>query len=98
MAKSQVHPAAESGRKHSDALEAAMHEADAHTIGEDLNETVDPVPPAEDGGHSHSAAAHLETPGSPHTKPEGTHRKGPNPAALREPPMVIQRVGKQHRD
>lgn len=96
MAKSQVHAAID--RKQSDAIETAMRESDAHTISEDQNKTLDPVPPAEDGGHSHSAAAHLEKPGSPHTKPEGTHRKGPNPAALREPPMVIQRVGKQHRD
>jgi len=96
MAKSQLH--SETDRKQSDAIERAMRESDAHTISEDLNKTVDSVPPAEDGGHSHSAAAHLETPGSPHSKPEGTHRKGPNPAALREPPRSIQRVGKQHRD
>jgi hypothetical protein len=97
MAKSKVHPAAKSA-KHNEVREAAMHEADAHTIGEDMNETVDPVPPAENGSHSRSAAAHLKTPGSPHTKPEGNLRQGSNPGALREPPMVIQRIGKQHRD
>jgi hypothetical protein len=50
------------------------------------------------GGHPRSAAAHLDITGPEHPKPEGNVRHGSHPGALREPPMVIQRVGKQHRD
>lgn len=94
MAKSNTHPAAESGKKHGDPLDSAMQDADRHNVEGDA---ADPVPPAEDGGHSHSAAAHLEIGGKAHTKPAGNLRQGSHPGALREPPMVVQRVGKQHR-
>lgn len=55
------------------------------------------VPPAEEGGHSHSAAAHLHIAGKPHTKPEGVLRNGAPPDAIRQPPSIVQRVGKGRR-
>jgi hypothetical protein len=98
MTKSHVERQRESGSKRSDELDAAMREEDAHTLTKQHTEQpADAVPPAEHGGHSHSAAAHLQVEGAPHTKPEGNLRHGSHPGALREPPMVVQRVGKQHR-
>ncbi len=93
MSQTKAHPEHESGKKHGDALETAMHEADAHTIE---GAKVDPVPPAEHGGHAHSAAAHLEG-GKPNTKPAGNLRQGSHPEQLREPPVVVQKAGKQHK-
>jgi hypothetical protein len=98
MNKSHAKPERESAKKHGDALEAEMHQEDAHTVEKQHPEHhVDAVPPAEHGGHPRSAAAHLELGGAEHTKPEGNLRQGSHPGALREPPMVVQRVGKQHR-
>ncbi len=94
MSESNPHPAPESAKKHGDPLESAMQDVDQHA---DRGDAVDPVPPADNGGHPNSAAAHLDTGGKPHTKPAGDLRQGSHPGALREPPMVIQRVGKQHR-
>jgi len=85
-------------KKHSDAIEVAMHENDFHTMEtQHLEQSIDAIPPAENGVHRHSAAAHLELGGAEHTKPEGNLRQGSHLGALREPPMVVQRVGKQHR-
>jgi len=53
------------------------------------------IPPAEHSSHSLSAAAHLGSSAQPHTKPSRT--QGYNTSALREPPSMIERVGKQHR-
>jgi len=53
------------------------------------------IPPAENGSHSLSAAAHLGSSAQPHTKPSRTQAY--NASALREPPSMIERVGKQHR-
>lgn len=98
MSREHSNPERESAKKHGDALEAAMHEEDAHTLeNQHPEQRRDAVPPAETGGHAHSAAAHLKTGGAEHTKPEGNLRQGSHPGALREPPMVVQRVGKQHR-
>ena len=56
------------------------------------------IPAAEHGNHDRSPAAHLnEQPVHDHTKPQGNLRQGSAPGARREPPMVVQRVGKQHR-
>lgn len=99
MSREHANPERESAKKHGDALEAAMHEEDAHTLEKQHpdDEHMDAVPPAETGGHARSAAAHLKGGGQEHTKPEGNLRQGSHPGALREPPMVVQRVGKQHR-
>lgn len=94
MAKSKKQSQAGDEKKLSAALSTAMHESDEHRGG---GGHADAVPPAETGGHSHSAAAHLNSKGAPHTKPAGNLRQGADPGALREPPMVVQRVGKQHK-
>ena len=86
MSQKKAHPAPEEAKKHGDPLESAL-----------AQDQPEAVPPAENGGHPHSAAAHLESTGQPHTKPAGNLRQGSHPGALREPPMVVQRVGKQHR-
>lgn len=54
------------------------------------------VPPPEDGGRARSHAAHLGNEGHGSTKPAGP-RPGVMPGALREPPQVTSRVGKDHR-
>jgi hypothetical protein len=98
MSKSHAKLEREPAKKHGDTLDAAMHEEDAHALQKQHPEShADAVPPAEHGAHAHSAAAHLEVSGSEHTKPEGNLRHGSQPGALRQPPMVVQRVGKQHR-
>ena len=87
-----------SAKKKGNAVEVAMQEMDSHTVEKQHQEQLaDAIPPADHGGHRHSAAAHLEVGGAEHTKPEGNLRQGSHPGALREPPMVVQRVGKQHR-
>ena len=53
----------------------------------------DHVPAPDNGGHARSAAAHLGD-AKGHTKAAGSLRQTPT---LREPPMEISRVGKQHR-
>ena len=77
-----------------DLLGTAMADFDRHANNP---EGVDPVPMPENGGHAHSAAAHLGPSAQPHTKPEGNLRQGSAPGARREPPMVVSRVGKLHR-
>lgn len=94
MSQTKAHPEQEFGKKHSDTVDKATHEGDRHTLPE---EHADPIPPAEDGGHAHSAAAHLEIGGKEHTKPAGNLRQGSHPEALREPPTVVQKAGKQHK-
>ncbi len=94
MSQTKAHPETESGKKHGDPLEAGIPVADTQSIN---GEHADPVPPADHGGHAHSAAAHLEIGGKEHTKPAGNLRQGSNPSALREPPTVVQKAGKQHK-
>ena len=92
-------PVEQSAKKQGDEMEAALQEGEASKLGhQHFEQRADAVPPAADGGHSHSAAAHLDLGGKAHTKPQGNLRHGAEPGALREPPMVIHRVGKQHRD
>ena len=69
--------------------------------GEKLSELVqnqhpDAVP-GEDKAHAHSHAAHLATEGNAHTVPEGNHKQGVEPGALREPPQDPGRNGKSVR-
>ena len=95
MSKLHAKPESEFTRNHDD---AAMQEEHGHTLErQHPDQTFTAVPPAESGGHARSAAAHLQVGGNQHTKPEGNLRQGSHPGALRQPPMVVQRVGKQHR-
>jgi hypothetical protein len=52
---------------------------------------------AETEGHSKSHAAHLDADAAPHTKPQGNLRQGAAPGALRQPPSVVSRIGKDHK-
>lgn len=61
------------------------------------DELASAIPEPDNGGHSRSAAAHLGGTVHDHTKPAGNLRHGAAPGELREPPMVVERVGKQHR-
>ncbi len=94
MSQTKAHPEHESGKKHGDPLELTLEATETSATG---HESVDAVPPAEHGGHAHSAAAHLDLGGKPDTKPAGSLRQGSHPGALREPPSVVQRAGKQHK-
>ncbi|MEO6803977.1 MAG: hypothetical protein ABI197_12120 [Granulicella sp.] len=73
----------------------------AHEEAEELKEfdahVPDAVPAPEDGGHSHSHAAHLGTSAHENTKPAGGLKHGVTLGELREPPQVTGRVGKEHR-
>lgn len=80
-------------KKLTKAAEAALSEADAHAQGG----TSGAIPPAEQGGHAHSHAAHLGTDAQADTKPADDLRGGYEPDALRQPPSVFERSGKQHR-
>lgn len=82
----------ESLKKHGDALESAMEDVDRHTKGDK-----DPVPMPENGSHEKSHAAHLGGTVHDHTKKAGDLRKSVDPGERREPPMVQQRIGKEHR-
>jgi len=82
--------------------EQAMKDFDMHAIE---GAAVDPVPLPDQGGHSHSHAAHLSGTDSKYTsdkenaetKAEGNLRQGAYPSGRREPPQEIGRTGKQHR-
>ena len=93
MTKEHAKAGKESAKKHGDVMEKAMEDADRHAVG---GKRADPVPMPEEGAHGRSHAAHLGS-AHVHTKPQGNLQRGPAPGALREPPMEIQRVGKQHR-
>ncbi len=93
---SHSHQAKEEEKKHGDALERALKEADKHTASS--NQNADPVPAPDDGGHAHSQAAHLGSHVQEHTRPAGNLPHGATtPGQLREPPQEISRVGKEHR-
>ena len=80
------------------ALERTLKEVDKHTAG--ATSAMDPVPMPDHGSHAHSHAAHLESGGNEHTKPAGDLRPGikaRESQILRQPPMVVQRVGKGRR-
>ena len=55
------------------------------------------IPAPEDGGHQRSYAAHLGGPVHAQTKPADKMKQGVVSSELREPPMVVSRVGKQHK-
>ena len=63
-----------------------------------VDSVAEPIPAPEQDSHAHSHAAHLHTDASEHTKPAGNMRQGAAPGALRQPPEVMTRIGKQHRD
>lgn len=87
-----THNEKESLKKHGDVLESAMKDADRHALGEK-----DPIPMPEHGAHEKSHAAHLGGNVHDRTKPQGNLRHGAAPGELREPPMDIGRIGKDHR-
>lgn len=92
----------ESLKKHGDELEAAMKDADRHAAEAGLKgaggKQVDPIPMPDNGGHEKSHAAHLGGTVHDRTKPVGDIRQRFSASTdLREPPMVVERVGKQHR-
>ena len=88
-----AHKEAETLKKHGDVLESAVQEFDRHAQGNN-----DPVPMPENGAHEKSHAAHLGGNVHDQTKPVGDIRQRFSASTdLREPPMVVQRVGKQHR-
>jgi hypothetical protein len=113
MATEHAHPEDESLKLHGDALEDTANpnstsrdpetrdtatgssgsRAASHTP---ITPQRDPIPMPENGSHEKSHAAHL---GHAHeqTKPADKIRQGAASNDLREPPMVVQRVGKQHR-
>lgn len=90
----------ESLKKHGDVMERAIEDVDRHAAaeaGSREGKGADPIPMPENGGHEKSHAAHLGGHVHPDTKPEGDLRNPRSPGELREPPMVVQRVGKEHR-
>lgn len=81
-------------KKHlSDVIEKALHEADEHNLE---GAGASPIPAPDNGNHAKSHAAHLGH-AEEHTKPAGNLRQGAAPGELREPPMMVSRVGKDHR-
>lgn len=94
MAKEHAEIEKESLKKHGDALEGAAPGASAK--GGATAPKKDAVPMPENGGHERSHAAHL---GQVHesTKPADKLKQGMGSNTLREPPMVVNRVGKQNR-
>lgn len=83
----------ESLKKHGDALEEAVTGSSGKGA---TSAKRDAVPMPENGGHEKSHAAHL---GHVHesTKPADKLKQGMGSNTLREPPMVVSRVGKQNR-
>ncbi len=84
---------AHDNKPHSDITERAIADLDRHNIAMEI----DPVPMPDNGSHSHSHAAHLGEHTKGNTKPAGNLRQGAAPGSLREPPMVVSRIGKEHR-
>lgn len=84
----------ESLKKHGDVMDEAKGR---NATGQAKTESGrDPIPMPENGGHERSHAAHL---GHVHeqTKAADKLKEGVSANTLREPPMVVSRVGKQHR-
>jgi hypothetical protein len=76
---------------HGDKLESANENPSPakHSTAENRS-----IPAAENGGHSRSRAAHLNSPTQERTKASGSAR---HPGQERQPPMEISRVGKDFR-
>lgn len=95
-----AHAEKESLKKHGDELQKAMEDSDRHNLAAAAPPEVkpDPIPMPDNGGHEKSHAAHLGGTVHDKTKPVGDIRQRFSASTdLREPPMVVQRVGKQHR-
>ena len=75
---------------HGDPLNAAVSSAGE----QETREHNSAIPPAEEGGHPRSQAAHLGSHIHDHTKPVGDMRKY---EAEREPPQEVSRAGKAYR-
>jgi hypothetical protein len=88
MAHESAQPQQESTRTHDDEAETAARKGPVSVESS--------IPAPEDGSHSRSHAAHL---GHVHeqTKPADKLRQGMASNTLREPPVVVSRVGKQNR-
>ena len=94
MASERTRPEKKSMKKHGDALDhAAMKDADRHAAGK----RADAVPMPDAGAHERSHAAHLGGKVHEQTKAADKLREGMSSSTLREPPMVMSRIGKQHR-
>lgn len=85
----------ESLKVHGDALAGAEHHATAKASPAKA-QAKGTIPVPENGSHERSHAAHL---GHVHeqTKAADKLKEGMSANTLREPPVVVQRVGKQHR-
>ena len=96
MSQTKAHPEKQA---HKTADHNNNHEAAEKTFpGHQAEIAADPIPAPEQGGHAHSHAAHLETPGDVNSKPAGNNlHEGVTPGALRQPASIAQRNGKQHR-
>lgn len=82
-------------KKHGDPMAGALDEHRKQTPASERKD--DPIPAPENGSHAHSHAAHLGDHVQDHTKPEGNLHPETPPSELREPPMLTNRVGKEHR-
>jgi len=82
-------------KKHGDPMEGALDEHGKQTPAGEKQD--DPIPAPDNGSHASSHAAHLGSHVQEHTKPAGDLHRGTPPSELREPPMVTNRVGKEHR-
>ena len=78
-------------KKHGDALESAMKDADTHNTE---GAAADPVPTPDKGAHSHSHAAHLADTDTREASYEAGVREGANPNTLRQPPPYQERAGR----
>ena len=58
----------------------------------------EPIPEAEQGGHTKSHAAHLQAEGHTHNSAEGSRKQGSEPGALKEPPQDPRTQGKAFRN
>jgi hypothetical protein len=75
---------------HGDPLEASVTPERSHETAEQNSA----IPPAEEGGHARSQAAHLGGNVHDHTKPVGDLRRY---EFEREPPQEVSRAGKDYR-
>lgn len=78
-------------KKHGDALESAMKDADTRNVE---GAAADPVPVPDQGTHAHSHAAHLADSKAGEDGYEASVRQGANPNILRQPPSYQERAGR----
>lgn len=94
MSKEHAHKQNGEEKKHGDAMERALGDAERHNDAKGAE--VDPVPPAENGGHAHSVAAHLHETSHLHDNRNAVQHHVPS-NQLRQPPQEVSRAGKGHR-